>query len=114
MKREMLRAMERHQNKDSCVIPVILRQCYWQGAPFGKLQALPTDAKPVIGGGWKNRDEAFTNIVHGIRAIVNELAPKASCRLPIEQWKAEKQSFLPKVQLVLTVRSNLEVNPRLR
>ena len=70
---EMVRAMERHEKKDSCVIPIILRKCDWQGAPFGKLQALPTDAKPVIGGGWKNRDEAFTNIAYGIRPIVNEL-----------------------------------------
>ena len=40
------------------VIPVILRPCDWHTAPFGKLQALPKDGKPVTT--WTNRDEAFT------------------------------------------------------
>src|SRR5260370_14341164 len=44
---EMKRAMERHYAKEACVIPIILRPLYWQGAPFHKLQLLPTDAKPV-------------------------------------------------------------------
>jgi hypothetical protein len=39
---EMKRAMERHERGDARVIPVILRRVYWDGAPFGKLQALPT------------------------------------------------------------------------
>src|SRR5216684_9393103 len=36
---EMKRAIERHQRGEALVIPVILRPVYWQGAPFGKLQA---------------------------------------------------------------------------
>lgn len=35
--REMMRAMERHEASEARVIPVILRHCVWQGAPFGKL-----------------------------------------------------------------------------
>jgi hypothetical protein len=31
---------------EAIVIPIILRPVYWQGAPFAKLQALPTGAKP--------------------------------------------------------------------
>src|SRR2546430_17246710 len=49
---EMLRAMERHERGDARVIPVILRPVYWQGAPFGKLQVLPTDAKAIISRDW--------------------------------------------------------------
>jgi TIR domain-containing protein len=45
---EMSRAMERHERGDARVIPVILRPVYWQGAPFGKIQALPTNAKALI------------------------------------------------------------------
>lgn len=54
---ELDRAMERHQNKAARVIPVILRPVDWKGAPFGKLQSLPKDAKPITS--WTNRDEAF-------------------------------------------------------
>lgn len=44
---KMKRAIERHENREAAVIPVILRHCNWQGTPFHKLQALPTNAKPV-------------------------------------------------------------------
>ncbi len=68
---EVKRAMERHEAEEARVIPVILRPVYWWGAPLGKLQALPTDAKPVTS--WSNRDEALFDIVQGIRAAVEEL-----------------------------------------
>src|SRR2546422_2161780 len=43
--KEMKRALERHEDGDARVIPIILRPVHWQLAPFGKLQALPKDAK---------------------------------------------------------------------
>ena len=69
---EMKRAMERHNANEAAVIPVILRTCDWKGAPFGKLQGLPKDMKPVDD--WPNRDQAFTNIAQGIRKVVEKLA----------------------------------------
>nr|VFK28992.1 MAG: TIR domain-containing protein [Candidatus Kentron sp. MB] len=64
--KEMARALERHEEGSARVIPVILRTCDWQyGTPFGRLQALPKDARPA--NTWEHRDEAFTNIVQGIR-----------------------------------------------
>src|SRR5256886_17213924 len=44
---EMTRAMERHNNKEARVIPIILRPVDWEGAPFSKLQCLPRNAEPV-------------------------------------------------------------------
>lgn len=77
--KEMRRAMERHEAGEARVIPVILRPCDWEGAPFGKLQGLPRDMKPVTS--WINRDEAFKDVVRGIREVAEELrqsSPKAS------------------------------------
>jgi len=68
---EMQRAMARHEAKEARVIPVILRPVYWQGAPFGKLQALPTNGSPITT--WSNQDAAFVNVVHGILKVVQEL-----------------------------------------
>src|SRR5262245_63854111 len=65
---EMQRAMARHEAKKTRVIPVILRPVYWQGAPFGKLQALPTGGNPITT--WSNQDTAFVNVVHGILTVV--------------------------------------------
>src|SRR6266568_4143119 len=71
---EVKRAMERHNAREARVIPIILRPCDWHTAPFGKLQALPTDGKPVDSRSWHNKDEAFYNITKGIRKAVKELS----------------------------------------
>jgi hypothetical protein len=68
---EMARAMERHTKGTARVIPIILRKCDWSDAPFGKLQALPKNGKPVKS--WADQDEAFTDIVKGIRKVIAEL-----------------------------------------
>jgi len=68
---EVKRAMERNSTREACIIPVILRPCDWQNTPFGKLQALPINGKPVTD--WKNRDSAFLTIAQGIRTAVEEL-----------------------------------------
>jgi hypothetical protein len=70
--KEMARAMERHDAGEAVVIPIILRSCDWKGAPFGKLQGLPKDMKPVKD--WPDRDQAFTNVAQGIRKVAERLA----------------------------------------
>lgn len=68
--KEMTRAMERHERGEARVVPVILKPCDWQGAPFGKLQGLPRDMKPVTS--WASRDEAFKCIAIGVRQAAEE------------------------------------------
>ena len=70
---EMKRALERHERKEAVVIPIILRHVYWQ-EEFGKLQVLPTDAKPVIDRYWHSIDEAFFDVVGGIRKAIEKIA----------------------------------------
>lgn len=69
--KELLRAMERHELKEACVIPIVIKSCDWHGAPFGKLQALPKNAQPVTA--WNDRDEAFLNVAQGIRRAVQQI-----------------------------------------
>jgi hypothetical protein len=63
---EMGRALERHDAGAARVIPIVLRPVdnLWK-APFGKLQALPTDGKAVTL--WDNQDAAFADVAKGIR-----------------------------------------------
>jgi CheY-like chemotaxis protein len=68
---EMQRALQRHDAAQARVIPVILRDVDWRGAPFGKLQALPKDAKPITS--WSNREAAFRNVAEGIRRAAEEI-----------------------------------------
>lgn len=69
---EMRRALERHALGEACVIPVILRPVHWQQSPFGKLQALPTGARPVTT--WINHDEALLDVAKGIQKVVERMA----------------------------------------
>lgn len=69
---ELSRAMERHRAGTARVIPIILKPVDFKGSPFEKLQALPKDAKPVTR--WDDQDEAFLNIVQGIRRVVDSLS----------------------------------------
>lgn len=73
---EMKRAMERHKAGEARVIPVILRACDWHSAPFGKLNAVPTDGRPVTS--WPNQDEAFADIAKSIRAAVGATASSSA------------------------------------
>jgi len=72
---EMQKALERHENGEAQVIPIILRPCLWKIAIKGKLsklQALPKDAKPVISANWHNIDEAFFDVAEGIKKVLLE------------------------------------------
>lgn len=69
--REMKRAIARHDEGVARVVPILLRPCDWETAPFGRLQALPEKARPVTS--WANPDEAFTSIARGVRRLVEEL-----------------------------------------
>jgi internalin A len=77
---EMNRAMERNKNKETVVIPVILRDYEWHSAPFGKLQALPRDGKPVTL--WSDRDTAWSNVAQGIRNIAEKIKTRNASSTP--------------------------------
>ena len=63
---EMTRALERQRTGSAQVIPILLRPVdNWSQSPFGGLQALPTDGKPVTR--WADEDEAFADVARGIR-----------------------------------------------
>lgn len=81
--KEMQQVIERHERGEVFVIPIILRPVNWQIAPFRKLQALPTDGKPITSDSWLDQDEAFFNVTGGIRQTIEELL--ASIEFSIEQ-----------------------------
>jgi len=72
--KELATAMERHQRGELRVIPIILRSCEWSEMPYAKLQALPTGNVPV--NKYPDKDEAYTEIARGIRAVVDYMLQK--------------------------------------
>lgn len=71
---EMRRALERHEQGEACVMPIILRPCDWRSAPFGKLLVMPTDGKPVSK--FPDKDDAFLEVVNTIRQVIAQLKPR--------------------------------------
>ena len=68
---EMTRALERHDDRQALVVPIILRAVSLKGTPFAKLQALPKDAKPIVT--WQDRDSAFVDVTDGLRNAIQDL-----------------------------------------
>lgn len=68
---EMQEALARHNKGEARVIPILLRPTDIEGAPFEKLQMLPTSRKPVTR--WPSRDDAFVDIIKGIRRQIEDL-----------------------------------------
>jgi hypothetical protein len=68
---EMNRAVERHNSQEAIVIPIIIRYCDWSNTPFATIPGLPVNAKPVKD--WDDQDQAFLNIVEGIKSLLNSL-----------------------------------------
>ncbi len=86
---EMKRALERHEQRQARVVPIILRPVDWEDAPFSKLQVLPTNAQPVTS--WPDRDTAFADIVKNLRPMIKDLRNQLKTK---EDWLAEAQTLL--------------------
>ncbi|MCU0552555.1 MAG: SAVED domain-containing protein [Leptolyngbya sp. Prado105] len=117
---EMKRALERHETGSARVIPIILKPVDWELAPFGKLQALPKDGKPITK--WENQDEAFASVAKALRGVAEETqrsqivqpvrAAIAPLSLWIQGWKHRSFEGVPTVELDWTEHFDLEVYPR--
>ena len=111
---EMQRALERHDTGEAWVLPIHLRPVDWQGAPFARLQSLPTDARPVTE--WANRDQAFRNIAEGIRQAAQAIRHTATdvpiAHAPLAAWESGHRrrrfgAFLLPMAIVLLAAAGL-------
>ena len=60
-------ALERHENGDARVIPIIVEPCDWLSSHLRRLKALPRDGKPIAE--WTNQNNAFLDIVTELRRL---------------------------------------------
>ena len=107
---EIKTAMQRHEAEDAVVVPVVLRDCDWFDAPFGKLQGLPKDAKPVVS--YQNMDEAFTFIARKIKQTAKAIRSGKSIEkeAPSTLLEAPDAEDIPEVAISpLTTESNKQL-----
>ncbi|MFM9087676.1 MAG: toll/interleukin-1 receptor domain-containing protein, partial [Cyanobium sp.] len=73
--KEMQEALAREQRKDAVVVPVLMRPCDWESAPFAKSNVVPSDNRPVSthpGG----EDEALALVAGELRRLAKKLGNK--------------------------------------
>lgn len=68
---EMMAAMSQHEAGESVVIPVFVRSCDFEGAPFGRVQGVPKDAKPISS--WSDRDAGWLDVIKGVKKAIDKL-----------------------------------------
>jgi formylglycine-generating enzyme required for sulfatase activity len=93
---EMTRALDLHEAGIAEVIPVIIRDCDWTGAPFGKLQAIPADNKAVTT--WGNgdqyaRDTAWKIVSKEIGKVADKIRDRRISELTAQHQAEAKKSF---------------------
>ncbi len=103
---EMHHALQRQASGLAYVIPIILRPVDWQNAPFSALPCLPRNGRPVTL--WPNQDQAFHDIVLGVREAIDAIKESSSTILPPLLFKQDthpkpaldqnRQRFLKRVQ----------------
>lgn len=76
---EMKHALERHAANEAYVVPILVHPVDWTGAPFAHLQALPTDARPIVS--WRSKDRAMADVAAGIRRVIEDV-PLLAASLP--------------------------------
>ncbi len=59
---ELEEAMQKHQEGQAKVVPIMLRECNCGREVFSKLQMLPKEGKAVVL--WENQDTAWTDVVN--------------------------------------------------
>lgn len=64
-------ALSRHEREECIVVPIFVRSCSFEGAPFAKLQGLPRDAKPINSS--PDRDAAWTAVARELERLAKEL-----------------------------------------
>lgn len=75
---ELPRIIQRQDAGETTVIPILLRACEWEKAAFSQYQLLPSTRVPVTS--WPNADEAFRDVVIGVRKAVEKLNAKPEPR----------------------------------
>jgi internalin A len=71
---EMKRALDRADQGEAVIVPIIARTCLWKEAPFARFQSLPDNGKAVTAAAARSaKDKAWTNVAEGIKVRARQL-----------------------------------------
>lgn len=109
---EVKKALSMHKEGSAQLIPIIVRAVDWSDSELSKVQGLPKDAVPIAS--WANEDEAWVNVIGGIKKHIQDFKPKLQ---PIKKAVFEgieisdkTNAWLSDTEIVLTHRKVNQVS----
>ena len=93
---ELMRAMELHEQGLVRVIPILCRPADLTGAAFSKLQGLPSGGKAITM--WHNADEAWLNVVQGLRQVVQVMKERPERKAGAEAQTGARAAAPPGIE----------------
>ena len=85
---EMLDTVERGENGEIKVIPIILSACLWEDTPFAKLQVLPDKGIPIEKEFDRIKNEVYLHIVTEIKEIAIKIQNERKALLEFQEKEA--------------------------
>lgn len=68
---DLPRAVEKWRAGQAAIVPILLKPCDWQSAPFAGCAVLPSGERPVTL--WAIRDEAWEQVAGQLRSLIERL-----------------------------------------
>ncbi|MFL6122278.1 toll/interleukin-1 receptor domain-containing protein [Actinophytocola sp.] len=69
--KELPEAMRRHEEEGVRILPVHVKTVDTANLPFGKLQGLPADLRPIVA--WRHADDAWSQVARRVREAAEEI-----------------------------------------
>ncbi|MCB9308161.1 MAG: TIR domain-containing protein, partial [Lewinellaceae bacterium] len=89
--KEIKQALARHEKGEAKVLPVIVRPCAFLDDPvISRLQVLPTDGKAVNSQHWRDRDDAWVDVVEGVKRTLDAMKAAENRREQEKRATAER------------------------
>lgn len=96
---ELKRAVERYNNKEAVIIPILADFCFWEPSILGSMEIiLPRNSKPISS--FVNKGEAFLDIVIGIKATLDHKLANSNIPTSRSITKNYESHFLEQVFVV--------------
>ncbi len=111
---ELQKAMQRYRSNEAFIIPVLIKNCYYQLCEFSKLWMLPENNVPVKN--WTIASNAYTEVAMGIEKVVKFILTSDRSVLKIGNQKQTTISYnvnknIDRIEmLILNNELNLAIN----
>lgn len=97
---KMLQALTMHQQGNTIVFPVLLRDCAWKDTPIRTVSPKPSEEKAVDGDHWRSDDEPYHLLMEALRPMVQSIAGANPFPTETPVWKRPKVLGLAVVGLL--------------